>query len=56
MDLYDESLRGQIQRGIPHARVLPLFSQILDGVEAAHLKHVVHRDLKPRERSLSNTE
>ncbi|WP_175909548.1 serine/threonine-protein kinase [Burkholderia sp. BCC1640] len=47
MDLYDESLRGQIQRGIPHDRVLQMFSQILDGVEAAHLKRVVHRDLKP---------
>jgi serine/threonine protein kinase len=27
--------------------VLPLFSQILNGVEAAHLLKVVHRDLKP---------
>jgi serine/threonine protein kinase len=27
--------------------VLPLFSGILDGVEAAHLLRVTHRDLKP---------
>src|SRR5262249_53173410 len=27
--------------------VLPLFSKILDGVEAAHLLGAVHRDLKP---------
>jgi serine/threonine protein kinase len=47
MELYDESLRTQMQRGIPYDRVLSLYSQILDGVEAAHLKNVVHRDLKP---------
>ncbi|PTR04315.1 serine/threonine protein kinase [Paraburkholderia sp. GV068] len=47
MEMYDESLRGLMQRGIAHADVLRLFSQVLDGVEAAHLKGVVHRDLKP---------
>ncbi|WP_081065178.1 serine/threonine-protein kinase [Burkholderia cepacia] len=47
MEMYDESLRGLMQRGIAHASVLPLFSQVLDGVEAAHVKGVVHRDLKP---------
>jgi len=28
--------------------VLPIFSEILDGVETAHLNQVSHRDLKPQ--------
>ena len=32
---------------IPPNKVLPLFIEILNGVEAAHLQGVVHRDLKP---------
>lgn len=47
MPWYEGSLRTLMQKGIPPARVLSLFTQILDGVEAAHLKDVVHRDLKP---------
>jgi serine/threonine protein kinase len=47
METYDGSLRALMQRGIAPADVLSLYSQILDGVEAAHLKGVVHRDLKP---------
>jgi len=46
MPRYDGSLRDLMHEGSPE-RVLPLFSQILDGVEAAHLQRVVHRDLKP---------
>ncbi len=41
------SLRKLMDERISSAAVLPLFSHILDGVEAAHLKGVVHRDLKP---------
>jgi len=47
MPLYDYSLRDLINEGIKTDRILPLFSQILNGVEAAHLKKVLHRDLKP---------
>jgi serine/threonine protein kinase len=47
MPLYPTTLRKQMRKGIPHLDVLRTFSQILDGVEAAHLKDVWHRDLKP---------
>ncbi len=47
MPLYRCSLRQLIKDGIKRESVLPLFSQILDGAEAAHLQNVVHRDLKP---------
>lgn len=36
-------LMGSMQAG----QILPLFAQILDGVEAAHKLNVWHRDLKP---------
>jgi serine/threonine protein kinase len=47
MPLYSSSLKERIKTGIKPAEVLALFSQILDGVEAAHLLGVYHRDLKP---------
>jgi serine/threonine protein kinase len=47
MSLYPATLRIVMQKGVPTDQVLPLFSQILDGVEAAHLSRVIHRDLKP---------
>ena len=47
MHRYQCSLRKLMVDGISTGAVLPLFSNILDGVEAAHLKGVVHRDLKP---------
>lgn len=47
MPMYDCTLRTLIKNGIQEDRVLPLFDQILSGVEAAHLKGVFHRDLKP---------
>jgi serine/threonine protein kinase len=47
MPLYDSSLRYLLNSGIKTDRILPLFSQLLDGVEAAHFKKVLHRDLKP---------
>lgn len=47
MPRYEQTLRNLLDKKIPPARVLPLYSQILDGVEAAHLLKVTHRDLKP---------
>jgi serine/threonine protein kinase len=47
MPLYGSSLRDLLQQGIQQDQVLPFFTQILDGVEAAHLEKVIHRDLKP---------
>lgn len=47
MPYYPNTLRKLMQAGIPRDQVLPLFSQILDGIEAAHLLSVWHRDLKP---------
>jgi serine/threonine protein kinase len=47
MPLYSGSLRTLIVQGIPSNKVLPLFDELLSGVQAAHLQKVVHRDLKP---------
>jgi len=47
MPLYSCTLREVISKGIKPDAVLPMFSQILDGVETAHLQGVWHRDLKP---------
>jgi serine/threonine protein kinase len=47
MPLYSCTLRDVMSKGIKPDRVLPVFSQILDGIESAHLQGVWHRDLKP---------
>lgn len=47
MRRFDSSLRDLMRRGLNAEKVLPLFSQLLDGVESAHLQGVTHRDLKP---------
>jgi hypothetical protein len=47
MLLYPATLRTVMKNGIPTDQVLPIFSGILDGAEAAHLSRVIHRDLKP---------
>jgi serine/threonine protein kinase len=48
MPYFEHSLRDAMSRNlITPERVLPVFSQILDGIEAAHFFGAVHRDLKP---------
>jgi serine/threonine protein kinase len=47
MQRYDGNLRDLMHAGVSPEAALPLFSQILDGVEAAHFLGAVHRDLKP---------
>lgn len=47
MPLYPTTLRKLMENGVAPHKVLALFSQILDGVEAAHLHGVFHRDIKP---------
>lgn len=47
MPLYSCTLREVMSGGIKPGAVLPIFSQILDGIESAHLQGVWHRDLKP---------
>jgi len=42
-----ETLRRLMQKKIDKNKIPPYFSQILDGVEAAHLQSIWHRDLKP---------
>lgn len=47
MPLYNHSLRQLIKQGIIFEKTLYYFAQIIDGVEAAHLKGIYHRDIKP---------
>ncbi|MGC1371413.1 MAG: serine/threonine-protein kinase, partial [Candidatus Sulfotelmatobacter sp.] len=47
MPLFFCTLRDVMSKGIKPDDILPIFSQILDGVEDAHLHGVWHRDLKP---------
>lgn len=47
MRRYHSNLRDLMRSRIEPEKVLPYFSQILDGIEAAHLLGVIHRDLKP---------
>lgn len=48
MPLYSSTLRKLMRSAaIPPAKILDLFAQILEGIEAAHQEDVCHRDLKP---------
>ncbi len=47
MPFYKKTLRDLIKAGISNEKALRYFSQILNGVEAAHIKGHWHRDLKP---------
>jgi serine/threonine protein kinase len=48
MPLYKSSFRKLLDNRIDLDKRLKYFCQILDGVEAAHLQRVIHRDLKPQ--------
>ncbi len=47
--LYGEELRNTIKRErvLPPARVVRMLSQMAIGLDGAHSRHLVHRDLKP---------
>jgi serine/threonine protein kinase len=47
MPLYDGSLRKLMKNGLLPAQILPVLFKIMDGLEAAHLLDVIHRDVKP---------
>jgi len=47
MPFYDTSLRNLITNELKPEVIIRLFSQLLDGADAAHLQGIVHRDLKP---------
>jgi serine/threonine protein kinase len=47
MPYYPRTLRDLIKQRPPQNQLLPLYSKILDCVEAAHLLGVHHRDIKP---------
>lgn len=47
MPYYPTNLRELMRQGIQRDQVLVFFSQILNGIEAAHLQSVWHRDMKP---------
>jgi serine/threonine protein kinase len=47
MPYYSNTLRDLIKKPLRQNESLPLYGQILDSVEAAHLLGVHHRDIKP---------
>lgn len=47
MPLFPMTLRKLMGEGVSAEKVLPLFTQILQGIDAAHKSKAIHRDLKP---------
>ncbi len=56
MPYYPGTLRELITKKISPGIILPLYAQLLDGVEAAHLFGVTHRDIKPENILYSNVD
>lgn len=50
-----ENLETRMKRGIDAQDVVPLFIQVVEGVESIHSLGVVHRDLKPKNILLTDT-
>ena len=47
MPLYEESLREKMKKGIPHEKIVQIFTGVLEGLQYAHKHDAIHRDIKP---------
>ena len=47
MPIFPETLRSVMKENKKPEQLIPLFIQVLDGIEEAHKKGIWHRDLKP---------
>ena len=56
MQRFSGSLRDVIKPGLSPDVAMLWFSQVLDGVEAAHFQTVTHRDLKPENILINNAQ
>lgn len=47
MPKFDSTLRKLMRNHLNPNQIISIFSQLLDGIEAAHLQGILHRDIKP---------